>query len=387
MKSTLTLIAFLGIQVFVYGQVVQPTCAIYTNTLGPYGFNDSDTQQHYSGDHFDQGSLNSTCSYAGANNSGACTTTCTTSVPYTATDIGLVYPGLIHSVGAAAVLGIATEVQATGPVQCGAQFVAAVRSCVAPLSCAFSVTINASPGGIGGSVTASSAPLWTGTTHTYTNTCVPKTAPVCIPDPPVPPATTGETGWYTWDSVTCEWVWHRDGSTPIIIDTDGSGFHLTSAEAGIKWDFYGNGHPVQIAWTAPGSTNGWLAMPQNGQITSARQLFSNVAAQAGVTADAQLNGFRALANYDTDSDGTIDRNDSPWWQQLRVWIDSNHDGVAQPEELHTLDSLGITSISLKYEASPKTDQYGNAFRLRGTLGADKGDSVKRVIYDVTLTKE
>lgn len=386
MKSTFFLIAFLSIPACVYCQVVQLTCATYNNTLGPYYFSDSDAQQHTNGDHFDTGSLNSTCSYAGANNSGACTTTCTTSVPYTAADGGITVP-FTHDISQAVVQGMATEAKATGSIQCEAQFVAAVRSCLNPLSCGFTVTISATPKGIGGSVTTSANPLWQGTTHVYTNTCIPMTAPVCAPDSPIPPDPTGATGWYVWDQSLCEWVWHRDGSTPILIDTDGSGFHLTSAEAGIKWDFYGNGHPVQIAWTAPGSTNGWLAMPQNGQITSARQLFSNVAAQAGVTDDAQLNGFRALAAYDPDGNGVIDRNDRPWWQQFRVWIDSNHDGVAQPDELHTLDSLGITSISLKYEASPKTDQYGNAFRLKGTLGADKGDPIKRQIYDVTLKKK
>lgn len=288
MRSTLILIAFLGIQAFAHCQVVQLTCATYTNTLGPFGFVDSDAQQHYNGDHSDSGSLNSTCSYAGANNSGACTTTCTTSVPYTALDEGIVYV-YTHNIQSAVVQGTATEAQATGTIQCGAQYVAAVRSCPLPLGCGFSVTINAAPSGIGGTVITTATPLWSSVTHTYTNNCVPKIAPVCAPDPPVPPTDPtgdGPTGWYVWDQSLCEWVWHRDGSTPILIDTDGSGFHLTSAAMGIKWDFYGNGHPVQIAWTAPGSTNGWLAMPQDGQITSSRQLFSNVAAQAGVTDDA-----------------------------------------------------------------------------------------------------
>ena len=68
---------------------------------------------------------------------------------------------------------------------------------------------------------------------------------------------------------------------PIVIDTDGSGFQFTSALDGVKFDFYGNGHPIQLAWPAPGSTNGWLAIDLNGngKIDSAKELFSNVAAQ------------------------------------------------------------------------------------------------------------
>ncbi|HZD47951.1 MAG TPA: hypothetical protein VE178_04330 [Silvibacterium sp.] len=76
------------------------------------------------------------------------------------------------------------------------------------------------------------------------------------------------------------------------------------------WDFYGDGKPFQIAWTAVGSTNGWLAMPdKNGQITSARQLFSNVANQAASGTD---NGFNALAVYDTNGDGVVNKNDAQW---------------------------------------------------------------------------
>jgi hypothetical protein len=171
----------------------------------------------------------------------------------------------------------------------------------------------------------------------------------------------------------------------VIIDTDGSGFHLTSAAEGIKWDFFGNGHAIQIAWTAKGSTNGWLAMPNSkGQITSARPLFSNLANQPTPPAAIGPNGLNALKLYDTNGDGVIDKNDYPYWSEMRVWIDSNHDGVAQPGELHTLDSIGIGSISLGYTLSPLTDKNGNQFRLKGSLNPDKTDKVDRVIYDVTL---
>src|ERR1700685_3787322 len=43
--------------------------------------------------------------------------------------------------------------------------------------------------------------------------------------------------------------------SPIIIDTDGKGFHLTSAEDGVQFDITGDGRLTQMAWTASGSTN------------------------------------------------------------------------------------------------------------------------------------
>jgi hypothetical protein len=72
---------------------------------------------------------------------------------------------------------------------------------------------------------------------------------------------------------------------------------------------------------------------------------------------------------------------------LLVWIDANHDGISQPEELRHLDDIGIHSIGLMYTESRREDTYGNEFRYKGHLNPDKGDKVDRVIYDVILTNE
>ena len=212
----------------------------------------------------------------------------------------------------------------------------------------------------------------------------------CPPDYDTEPDGGSAAGYYVWDTTTCTWVWHRLGSTPIIIDTDGTGFNLTSAADGVKFDFYGTGTPIQIAWTAKGSTNGFLALPRHGQITSARDLFGNLTPQP-LTTSHPPNGFAALSIYDTtayggNNDGVIDMGDAIW-PSLRVWIDANHDGIAQPEELHTLGEIGIGRILLQYELSERVDQFGNRFRYEGHLIPVKGDKVDRKIFDVILTSQ
>lgn len=139
--------------------------------------------------------------------------------------------------------------------------------------------------------------------------------------------------------------------SPIIVDTTGEGFHLTSAADGVKFDIRADGHPIQIAWTAPGSHNAFLALDRNGDgvINSGAELFGNFTRQP---ASASPNGFAALAVYDSpenggNGDGVIDAKDAIF-SSLRLWIDSNYDGVCQPEELHTLPELGVFSISLAY---------------------------------------
>ena len=59
------------------------------------------------------------------------------------------------------------------------------------------------------------------------------------------------------------------------IDTTGEAFKLTSAAAGVMFDISGTGHPVQIAWTAPGSYNAFLSLDRNGDgiISDGTELF------------------------------------------------------------------------------------------------------------------
>jgi hypothetical protein len=185
-----------------------------------------------------------------------------------------------------------------------------------------------------------------------------------------------------------------DGCSPIVIDTEGEGFHFTSAANGVAFDIRGDGHPIQIAWTAPGSHNAFLALDRNGdgKISSGKDLFGNFTVQDPAKAK---NGFLALGEFDeTDQggngDGIIDEQDAVF-PKLRLWIDENHDGIAQASELHTLPELGIYSLSLRYFQSKRVDQYGNALRYKAQVNpgrrrdhrdqTDTGE-VGRWAYDV-----
>jgi hypothetical protein len=174
--------------------------------------------------------------------------------------------------------------------------------------------------------------------------------------------------------------------SPIVIDVSGQGFHLTSAIDGVRFDISGTRDPVQIAWTALGSDNAFLALPgSDGLVHNGKELFGDFTPQPP---SDYPNGFRALAVYDQpenggNGDGVIDARDRIF-SSLRLWIDTNHDGICQPEELHTLPSMGVYSISLEYYLSKKRDQYGNQFRYRSEANPDDPDvsHVGRTIYDV-----
>jgi len=211
----------------------------------------------------------------------------------------------------------------------------------------------------------------------------------CQPPPPPPPPTCPKN--YYCDPNTEAPCGDANADpccciSPIILDVTGNGFQLTSAAKGVLFDIRGTGDPIQMAWIASGVDNAFLCLPDpDGKCDDGKDLFGNFTPQPQ---SANPNGFAALAVYDDpknggNGDGIIDSRDAIFFS-LRLWIDSNHDGISQPEEIHTLPSLGVNAISLAYESSKRTDQYGNVFRYRAKVNPDDpGTShVGRVAYDV-----
>lgn len=139
---------------------------------------------------------------------------------------------------------------------------------------------------------------------------------------------------------------------PLIIDLGRKGIELTSLDDGVHFDLDKNGFAEKTAWI--GGEDGFLALDRNGngKIDNGGELFGDqVTLKDGSTSSE---GFEALAELDENGDGVIDKNDSEF-ANLRVWIDANHNGISESDELKTLDELGITSISLDHANKSETD--------------------------------
>lgn len=175
--------------------------------------------------------------------------------------------------------------------------------------------------------------------------------------------------------------------SPIVIDVDGNGYDLTGPRDGVVFDIDASGHPEHVAWTSTGSDDAWLALDRNGNgiIDDATELFGDHTAQPP---SDHKNGFLALAVFDDPANGG---NGDGWisdadlvYSTLRLWVDRNHNGISEPEELHGLPELGIAAIGLEFRTSRRVDEHGNAFSYRARINRIRGAHDGRWAYDVFL---
>lgn len=132
---------------------------------------------------------------------------------------------------------------------------------------------------------------------------------------------------------------------PLILDLNGDGFNIESKKNGTYFDLNCNGFAERINWTRQDAIL-TLDKNKNGQVDDGSEVFGDYHILADGT--RAKNGFEALAQYDTNNDGIIDENDEIF-DQLKLWIDSNGNGVSDSGELKTLKEMNIKAINLNYE--------------------------------------
>lgn len=188
------------------------------------------------------------------------------------------------------------------------------------------------------------------------------------------------TGCTEWEQPVVEPDIPED-NCPVLIALDEGRLEMTDLAGGVRFDVNRDGTAERNSWPAPGS--GWafvvLDRNHNGRIDDGGELFGNYTKQ--YLDEKPPNGYAALAAYDRpenggNGDGVLDDRDAIF-SSLLLWLDANHDGVSQPEELTPLRER-VEEIGLTYWESRSRDRYGNQFRYRGTVRLVNGRTSRSV---------
>ncbi|OUS32808.1 hypothetical protein A9R01_10600, partial ['Osedax' symbiont bacterium Rs2_46_30_T18] len=132
-------------------------------------------------------------------------------------------------------------------------------------------------------------------------------------------------------------------TTPLILDLDGDGIETTTLADGVQFDINGDGHIDQTAWV--GSDDAFLVRDINGdgKINGAAELFGSATVLGN--GEKAEDGFAALADLDSNSDGVINALDT-MYDQLQTWQDQNQDGLVQDGELKFLKDIDVAELNL-----------------------------------------
>jgi VCBS repeat-containing protein len=163
-------------------------------------------------------------------------------------------------------------------------------------------------------------------------------------------------------------------SDPLVLDMNKDGLISTAslADSTAFFDLTGDGIKEKVGWVS--ASEGIVAFDKNGngKIDGIGEVF-------GTATTSGFTELRTLA--DSNYDGVIDRRDE-LYNQLKVWQDTNQDGISQAGELKTLSEAGVTKIELNVFAT-NINLNGNLLSEAGRYGDSTG--TRSLAADVELT--
>ncbi|MBV7266499.1 DUF5801 repeats-in-toxin domain-containing protein [Erythrobacter ani] len=164
---------------------------------------------------------------------------------------------------------------------------------------------------------------------------------------------------------------------PVVLDLDGDGAEFLGLDAGVTYDFDGDGVAEATSWV--GADDAILAFDADGdgQVTDASEF---VFGGNGVT------DLEAVAErFDTNQDGVLDASDAAF-AEFGIWQDADSDGVADEGEFTSLLDAGITSIGLISDGKEGNAFDGDVF-INGKSVFTRASGQEGEVADATFVAE
>lgn len=151
---------------------------------------------------------------------------------------------------------------------------------------------------------------------------------------------------------------------------------LSSMDDGLEFNILGfNAEPrphapKQISWLNSDQYMFLVKPNKKGRVEGVDEMFGDNT--KGPDQDFAANGFIALAKFDNNKDGLINKKDAVF-SKLRLWDDKNFDGVGTPDELFSLERMKVKNIDLRYDASfREQDAHGNETVYKSVIQYNDG---------------
>ncbi len=160
---------------------------------------------------------------------------------------------------------------------------------------------------------------------------------------------------------------------PLLIDLNGNGAGLVSvSQSPIVFEGE-DGVTYRSGWIGP--EDGWLArdLDGDGRIKDFSE-FSFLHQAAGVS---------GLQVFDSNLDGHFDAGDAAW-SDFRIWRDLNQDGIGTPNELSSLEAMGITGFDLAATPLHYGDPMAQDSQVLNQFDLTLRDGQSLAAYDVDL---
>ncbi|MGQ7829465.1 DUF5801 repeats-in-toxin domain-containing protein [Altererythrobacter sp. Z27] len=160
---------------------------------------------------------------------------------------------------------------------------------------------------------------------------------------------------------------------PVVLNLEGDAEVFVGLDAGLAYDYNGDGVKTQTAWIAAGSAILVHDGNSNGIVDGASEFVFGGNGMTDLEAIA--------AKYDENGDNVLDANDAAYGK-FGVWIDDG-DAVFEAGEFQTLEQAGIKSIDLNTNGVGGSEVGGDVY-VHNTVAFTMDDGTEGTAYDASF---